>query len=510
MYRNPITATIHSRCLPIARLGLMAMLIAVGGSDPFAQGQAIGPDAIAAIDPGPAGVWGSVNGVQGYSTIGGVCNLGDVSLPGNIPNPPYVTETNHPMWAQNFYRLSDVGFQQIGLSWVKHDGWNSDKNPCYGCDPLSTCTPCTVEGCLPTLEAGCKDIYQVCENGIQGWLGPRSQINPATGVWPIGGLGSETYCNPASSGGKIACQLQIAAVDFEEEFADARFFLEQQVITPDEWPGTTWINNVSYKEATIGACAPTLCTGFDPCGDDRACTPVGSCIHPINVPATNPIEANCQDAAIYAWGSLVSGVEYDEIQVPNDGLLILAAKVTSAGIFGYDYEYAVYNMNSDRAVRSFKLTFSDPTTVRCNRIAFHDVDYHSGEPRPVPCSTARTCACSGGANDTLYCDEQADCPGGSCSGLVVDGTDWTWSVCTPTLPPADPPMLTELEWKTDLYSDNANANALRWGTLYNFRFRSLREPQPGGVPAILGLFKPGTPTERPVTTIGPKPGLPPP
>jgi hypothetical protein len=39
---------------------------------------------------------------------------------------------------------------------------------------------------------------------------------------------------------------------------------------------------------------------------------------------------------------------------------------------------------------------------------------------------------------------------------------------------------------------NQNANALRWGTLYNFRFDADRAPY--RVEAELGLFKPGTPT----------------
>jgi len=49
---------------------------------------------------------------------------------------------------------------------------------------------------------------------------------------------------------------------------------------------------------------------------------------------------------------------------------------------------------------------------------------------------------------------------------------------------------------------NANANALRWGTLYNFRFTVNVEPDT--TTATIGLFKPGPFNSVQATTIGPK------
>src|SRR4029079_10262989 len=48
---------------------------------------------------------------------------------------------------------------------------------------------------------------------------------------------------------------------------------------------------------------------------------------------------------------------------------------------------------------------------------------------------------------------------------------------------------------------NQNANALRFGTLYNFRFDSA--VQPGNGDATLGLFRPGVPAEISASTIVP-------
>ena len=49
---------------------------------------------------------------------------------------------------------------------------------------------------------------------------------------------------------------------------------------------------------------------------------------------------------------------------------------------------------------------------------------------------------------------------------------------------------------TETHATNADANALRWGTLYNFRFDANAAPVAGTV--TLGLFKPGTPTSMQV------------
>ncbi|PYJ76790.1 MAG: hypothetical protein DME69_12475, partial [Verrucomicrobia bacterium] len=48
-----------------------------------------------------------------------------------------------------------------------------------------------------------------------------------------------------------------------------------------------------------------------------------------------------------------------------------------------------------------------------------------------------------------------------------------------------------LTWSCETFAQNPNANALRWGTLYNFRFDSNRPPQDEF--AVIGFFKTGVP-----------------
>jgi hypothetical protein len=48
-----------------------------------------------------------------------------------------------------------------------------------------------------------------------------------------------------------------------------------------------------------------------------------------------------------------------------------------------------------------------------------------------------------------------------------------------------------LSWNSETFAQNQNANALRWGTLYNFRFDSNRPPQAAN--ATIGFYKTGAP-----------------
>src|SRR5207249_7957193 len=48
-----------------------------------------------------------------------------------------------------------------------------------------------------------------------------------------------------------------------------------------------------------------------------------------------------------------------------------------------------------------------------------------------------------------------------------------------------------ITWNTETFAQNQNANAIRWGTLYNFRFDADQPPQAAN--ATVGFFKTGSP-----------------
>jgi hypothetical protein len=162
--------------------------------------------------------------------------------------------------------------------------------------------------------------------------------------------------------------------------------------------------------------------------------------------AVKELEELRQQNAIHAWGANVAGVTTTNFDYPEAGVtpgatitgrFIVASKATDNGNGTWNYEYAIQNVNSDRAAGSFSIDLPPGATI--TNIGFHDVPAHSGEP--------------------------------------YDGTDWTATV--------NPYSII---WRTTPHSTNANANAIRWGTLYNFRFTADVAPVQGA--AIVSLFKP--------------------
>jgi len=157
-----------------------------------------------------------------------------------------------------------------------------------------------------------------------------------------------------------------------------------------------------------------------------------------------------EQPAIKAWQLIDPAVTLNNVQVAGDGLFIVGNKATNLGGGQHHYEYAVYNMNADRNGGSFSIPL--PTGVTLTNVGFHDVDYRNGD----------------GPGDVDF-----------------SNTDWT---VTQTA--------SSITWACQTQAVNGSANALRWGTTYNFRFDANTAPTSGL--ATLGLWKTGSPSN--VTT----------
>ncbi|MBC7771538.1 MAG: hypothetical protein H7210_03480 [Pyrinomonadaceae bacterium] len=169
--------------------------------------------------------------------------------------------------------------------------------------------------------------------------------------------------------------------------------------------------------------------------------------------------------AITAWKTVDSSVTEVNADYTESGLparFIVSAKATSNADNTWNYEYAVFNLNANRSGRGFTVPVSPGVVVTST--GFHDVAYHSGD----------------GIN-----------------GVSFDGTDWS--------PSFAPGLVT---WTTQTFAQNPSANALRWGTLYNFRFTASAPPRSGD--ASIELFKPGAGGEpASILAVGlPVPGCP--
>ncbi len=374
------------------------------------RGRATGPDLIVA-DLQALKRWGRVGDITAYSVGTTVCNLGD-------NRASWVLNTNqHPIVPQHMYRLKDGRFEQIGMSWVTHTYF-----PLNGTFCSENCVP----GGTSALGPLCSDVHSSSVNGLQANMAPRSQVNAATGVFPYPWT-SPPY--PAT----IGRRLQVHDADlYPPSNPGALYFVEGQYLTRDETVAGNHYNNASYRRVQVVwyEGSPTV----------------------YELAFVMGYETQREKPALLAWQDFDPAVTVTYLDIPSDGRMMLAYKVSDLGGGWYHYEYAVCNMNSHRSAQSFSIPI--PMGVSVVNIGFHDVDYHSGEP--------------------------------------YDLSDWT------ATPPGD-----SVTWATTPYSVNPDANALRWGTTYNFRFDA--DVPPGIADATLVLFRPGTPTSITLPTHGPVP-----
>ena len=124
-------------------------------------------------------------------------------------------------------------------------------------------------------------------------------------------------------------------------------------------------------------------------------------------------------------------------------------KVTNPSAGVWHYEYALYNENLDRAIQSFSVPLIPGVNI--SNIGFH-------APPQEP----------GWAND------------GTQNNQGYSSTPWSVTQA--------PDSIT---WNTETFAQNQNANAIRFGTLYNFRFDADQPPQNAN--ATVDFFKTGSP-----------------
>ena len=132
-----------------------------------------------------------------------------------------------------------------------------------------------------------------------------------------------------------------------------------------------------------------------------------------------------------------------------DGRAFIVYKVTNPSAGVWHYEYAVHNQNLDRSIQSFSVPLGGGVNI--SNIGFHAPPNHPGFPNDGTVGNA------GFSND-------------------------------PWIPNQMPSALI---WTCETFAQNPNANAIRFGTLYNFRFDADQPPQTAS--ATIGFFKTGSP-----------------
>jgi hypothetical protein len=399
------------------------------GSAVLPAGAGMRPDAGSV--PGPDVIVGDVNGLAQFGTASNgfvglavgtdSCNAGTVDLHWDA-----LPSNDHPVIPQNMYRMSggpnnDQTFEQIGQSSVKHGFTALAQNICgFGCNGVNG----------TRLGSGCSDPYVASLNaGPQ--LGSRAWVNPFTGFFPRSDTSTppNNHSSHTHTGPSHRMLTQIADLDTAQN-AGATYYAEGQYVTPHEF---VWCqanptqcnmnNNVSYRRYNVFGTASPF-----------SFSPVGATVR--------------QKPAVAAWTGAT--IEQIEPEPGLDGVGSVAFKVTNPSPGVWHYEYAIYNQNLDRSIRSFTIPVPAGTVIS-------DVGFHAPPQHP------------GWAAD------------GTMGNAGYSSAPWVFSQTADSV-----------TWSTETMAANPNANAIRWGTLYNFRFDA--NAPPSVVSSTIGYFKTGAPS----------------
>ena len=278
------------------------------------------------------------------------------------------------------------------------------------------------------LGSGCSDLYSSGLNAGQTGLGSRAWVNPFSGFFPSGNNVANNHNGHNHDG--VSHRIRVEVNDLDTTLnAGATYFAEGQYVTPHEY---TWCQS-----------HPGQCNMYNNVSYRRFTVNGG----PNNF-TFSPVGSTMQmQPAITAWtGGTVSQVEPDP---GNDGIWFMGYKVTNPSTGVWHYEYAVYNENLDRGIQSFSVPLGLGVNVS-------NIDFHAPPQEP------------GWAND------------GTQNNQGYSSTPWTVTQASDSI-----------TWNSETFAQNQNANAIRWGTLYNFRFDADQPPQ--NALATIGFFKTGSP-----------------
>ena len=291
------------------------------------------------------------------------------------------------------------------------------------------CGNCNTSGCQTGshLCPGCSDPYTSGLNGDQGSIGSRAWINPFTGSFP-----STANNHSGHSHNGVSHRIIVETSDLiPAQNTGASYFGEAAYISPHEY---TWCQS-----------HPTQCNMFNNYSYRRFSVTGGPSF--FNFPSVGSTVR--MQPAIQAWAATNATVNEIEPDPGNDGMWLMGYKITNPSSGVWHYEYALFNMNLDRGIQSFSVPLS--AGVNVSNVGFHAPPQHPGW-----------------AND------------GTFNSLGYSSMPWTVTQTTDSI-----------TWNTETFAQNQNANAIRWGTLYNFRFDADQPPQ--SADATVGFFKTGSP-----------------
>ena len=337
--------------------------------------------------------------------------------------------TDHSFFPENLYRMSGGADNTVRFEQI---GQSWVKHT-FGAAEDDDCNlGCNTNNCTQFLQLcpGCSDPYLADENGWYDLLGSRAWVNPFTGFFAPGPSPYPASNHTGHAHDGVSHRVRVNVADLNTTLnSGATYFAEAQYLDPLEY---TWCQTHPgqcnmYNNASYHQFLVNGTTNF------FTFSPLGSAVR--------------MQPAIKAWtGATVNQLEPDP---GNDGIWFMGYKVTNPTTGVYHYEYALYNQNLDRSIQSFSV----PLGAGAN---LSNIGFHAPPQEP------------GWTND------------GTVNNQGYSSMPWTVTQ-----------NATSITWNTETFGQNQNASAIRFGTLYNFRFDADQPPQTTN--ATVGFFKTGSP-----------------
>jgi hypothetical protein len=283
------------------------------------------------------------------------------------------------------------------------------------------------------LGSGCSDPYVTSLNsgGSGHTLGSRAWINPFTGVYPRGDSATPPNVHTGHTHNGTSHRILVEINDLStSQNPGSTYYAEAMYVTPHEY---VWC------QTHAGQCNMYNNVSYRQYVVSGTASPFSF--------STGGFTTQRAKSAVTAWtGATLVQMEPDP---GNDGIGTVGYKVTNPSPGVWHYEYAVYNQNMDRGIQSFSIPVGNGVTL--TNVGFH-------MPPQQPGSTGDGTLNSAGFSSTAWTGTQA---GGA------------------------------ITWASETLAQNQNANAIRWGTMYNFRFDSNQPP--AAMSATVGFYKTGNP-----------------
>jgi hypothetical protein len=382
--------------------------------------------------PGPDVIVGDLPTLQQFGSSGTQVGLAvgtDSCNNGQVDVDWFALPSNdHPIIPMNLYRMSGGTTNDERFEQV---GQSWMKHAFAAASANDCAFGCNGVG-GSHLGSGCSDLYTASLNSGQSGLGSRAWANPFTGSFPRGDSPTPPNNHSGHAHDGVSHRIRVGTDDLNTTLNQgATYFAEGQYVVPFEY---TWCQS-----------HPGECNMYNNVSYRQFSVSGG----PTNFtfsPVGNTVRMK---PAISAWTNTGATLNQVEPDPGNDGIWFMGYKVSNPSPGVWHYEYALYNENLDRAIQSFSVPLLPGVNIS-------NIGFHAPPQEPA------------WAND------------GTKNNQGYSSTPWSVTQA--------PDSIT---WNTETFGQNENANAIRWGTLYNFRFDADQPPQSAN--ATVGFFKTGSP-----------------